>query len=102
MRDKIQKSMIFILAITIIISYGFVSFFVYNQSLGILETDVCQEAKYIEKAIEITGTQYLEELDEVDARTRITRIAQDGKVLYDSRGDESTLDNHKDRVEVKH
>ena len=52
MRDKIQKSMIFILAITIIISYGFVSFFVYNQSLGILETDVCQEAKYIEKAIE--------------------------------------------------
>lgn len=49
MRDKIQKSMIFILAITIIISYGFVSFFVYNQSLGILETDVCQEAKYIEK-----------------------------------------------------
>ena len=101
MRDKIQKSMIFILAITIIISYGFVSFFVYNQSLGILETDVCQEAKYIEKAIEITGTQYLEELDEVDARTRITRIAQDGKVLYDSRGDESTLDNHKDRVEVR-
>lgn len=101
MRDKIQKSMIFILAITIIISYGFVSFFVYNQSLGILETDVCQEAKYIEKAIEITGTQYLEELDEVDARTRITRIAQDGKVLYDSSGDESTLDNHKDRVEVR-
>ena len=101
MRDKIQKSMIFILAITIIISYGFVSFFVYNQSLGILETDVCQEAKYIEKAIEITGTQYLEELDEVDARTRITRIAQDGKVLYDSRGDESTLDNHKDREEVR-
>ena len=89
MRDKIQKSMIFILAITIIISYGFVSFF------------VCQEAKYIEKAIEITGTQYLEELDGVDARTRITRIAQDGKVLYDSRGDESTLDNHKDRVEVR-
>ena len=101
MRDKIQKSMIFILAITIIISYGFVSFFVYNQSLGILETDVCQEAKYIEKAIEITGTQYLEELDGVDVRTRITRIAQDGKVLYDSRGDESTLDNHKDRVEVR-
>ena len=101
MRDKIQKSMIFILAITIIISYGFVSFFVYNQSLSILEADVCQEAKYIEKAIEITGTQYLEELDGVDARTRITRIAQDGKVLYDSRGDESTLDNHKDRVEVR-
>ena len=101
MRDKIQKSMIFILAITIIISYGFVSFFVYSQSLSILEADVCQEAKYIEKAIEITGTQYLEELDGVDARTRITRIAQDGKVLYDSRGDESTLDNHKDRVEVR-
>ena len=47
MRDKIQKSMIFILAITIIISYGFVSFFVYNQSLSILEAYVCQEAKYI-------------------------------------------------------
>ena len=54
MRDKIQKSMIFILAITIIISYGFVSFFVYSQSLSILEADVCQEAKYIEKAIVTT------------------------------------------------
>ena len=40
MRDKIQKSMIFILAITIIISYGFDSFYVYNKSLGILEKDL--------------------------------------------------------------
>lgn len=101
MRTKIQKSMILILAVTILISYGFVSFFVYHQNLKILEADVCQEAKYIEKAIEITGTQYLDQLDDVDARTRITRIAEDGTVLYDSGGDESTLDNHKDRVEVR-
>lgn len=101
MRARIQKSMILILAVTLLISYGLVSLIVYRQSLNILKSDVRQEARYIQKAIEISGTQYLEQLDEVDVDTRVTRIGTDGNVLYDSRRDESTLDNHKDRVEVR-
>lgn len=101
MRARIQKSMILILAVTLLISYGLVSLIVYRQSLDILKSDVRQEARYIQKAIEISGTQYLEQLDEVDVDTRVTRIGTDGNVLYDSRRDESTLDNHKDRVEVR-
>ena len=101
MRARIQKSMILILTVTLLISYGLVSLIVYRQSLNILKSDVRQEARYIQKAIEISGTQYLEQLDEVDVDTRVTRIGTDGNVLYDSRRDESTLDNHKDRVEVR-
>lgn len=101
MRARIQKSMILILTVTLLISYGLVSLIVYRQSLNILKSDVRQEARYIQKAIEISETQYLEQLDEVDVDTRVTRIGTDGNVLYDSRRDESTLDNHKDRVEVR-
>lgn len=101
MRARIQKSMILILAVTLLISYGLVSFIVYRQSLNILKSDVRQEARYIHKAIDIAGVQYLDELDEVDMNTRVTRIDKEGNVLYDSRRDEKTLDNHKDRVEVR-
>ena len=40
-------------------------------------------------------------MDNVEVRTRVTRIARDGSVLYDSRRDESTLENHGNRKEVQ-
>lgn len=79
-------------------------FLYYNQSLGILETDVCQEAKYIEKAIEITGTQYLEELDEVRCKDPHHKELHKTERCFTIPGDdESTLDNTKTEWKyVKH
>lgn len=101
MRRKIQKSMILILSVTLLISYALVTVILYRQSLSILENEVKQEAHYISTAIEISGTGYLEQLDEVDVTARVTQIDEAGEVLYDSRRDESTLANHKNRREVK-
>lgn len=101
MRTKIRRSMILILTVTLLIFYGLTAIVVYRQSLGILQTDVKQEAKYIHRAIDIAGMEYLEDLDEVDFNTRVTRIGANGQVLYDSRRDETTLDNHKNRREVR-
>lgn len=101
MRARIQKSMIFVLSITLIISYLVLTLVVYKQNLSLLKQEVRQEARYIETAINISGLTYLEQLDEVDVRTRVTGISSDGTVLYDSQRDKASLDNHKERIEVK-
>lgn len=101
MRTKIQKSMVFVLSITLLISYVLMTVVVYNQNLNLLKREVRQEARYIRTAVNISGPAYLEQMDEVDVRTRVTRIDIDGTVLYDSGGDEVVLDNHGAREEVK-
>lgn len=104
MRWKIQKSMMVILAVTLVLSYAILSVILYNRNLTLLQAELQQEAKYIRTAINISGTEYLEQMDLVEVETRVTQIDTDGSVLYDSRrGDdtESTMENHAGRQEVK-
>lgn len=101
MRVRIQKTMVLILGLALLLSYGFFSFIVYYQNLSLLKSEVKQEARYIRTAVNIVGPDYLERLDNVEVNTRVTRIGADGTVLYDSGGDERLLENHKGREEVK-
>lgn len=101
MRLKIQKSMMVILAVTLVLFYVILSVILYNQNMSILRAEVRQEARYICTAVDISGTEYLEQMDNIDESTRVTRIDADGSVLYDSRRDADTLDNHRGREEVK-
>ena len=101
MRSRIQRSMVLILSITLIVFYAIFSIILYNRNLEILESEVQQEAKYIQRAIDISGTKYLAEMDAVDWGARVTCITADGEVLYDSRRDEKDLENHSEREEVR-
>ena len=101
MRRKIQRSMILVIATTLIIAYAITTLVVYRQTMDILEEEICQEADYISTAIEKTGVSYLEEMDEVRKNTRLTLIDQEGNVKYDSKEGEVVLENHKDRPEVQ-
>ena len=102
LRNKIQKSMILVIATTLMIAYAMTTVVVYRQNVGLMEEEIRQESDYICTAISIAGTSYLEEMDEVRENTRVTLIAEDGNVLYDSGDtDGSTLENHKDRPEVR-
>ena len=101
MRSRIQRSMVLILSITLIVFYAIFSIILYNRNLEILESEVKQEAKYIQRAIDISGTKYLAEMDAVDWGARVTCITADGEVLYDSRRDEKDLENHSEREEVR-
>lgn len=100
MRRKIQKSMILVIATTLLISYVLLTAVVYRQTVDIMEDEIVQEADYIRTAIDISGTRYLEEMDAVRENTRVTWIDEDGKVLYDSKRDEASLENHGNRPEV--
>lgn len=101
MKVKIRRSMVLILGITLLVSYGLLSVFFYNQNLDMLRSEIRQEARYICEAVRIAGSEYLSELDNVEVNTRVTRIDAEGTVLYDSGGDEIELENHKDREEVE-
>ena len=96
--------MMVILAVTLVLSYAILSVILYNRNLSLLQAELTQEAKYIRTAINISGTEYLEQMDMVEVETRVTQIDVDGSVLYDSRrpdGTESTTENHAGRKEVK-
>lgn len=100
LRTKIQKSMIAVIATTLVIAYAMTTFVVYQQTIRLMENEVRQEAAYIQTAIDVAGLEYLSEMDSVQENTRITLIDTEGKVLYDTKQDDVTLENHKDRPEI--
>ena len=100
MRTKIQRSMIAITFGTLLISYILLTWIMYEQSVELRKEEVNQEARYILAAVNISGSDYLKEMDEVDLRTRVTQISPEGEVLYDSGKDAETLENHGNRPEV--
>ena len=101
MRNRIQKSMIFVVTMSLLISYILVTLVIYRQALDIRRSELVQEAGYIRAAIEISGEEYFGTMDKVSKRTRVTWIDKDGKVLYDTGDDQETLANHKSRKEFK-
>lgn len=100
LRTKIQTSMIVIIAITLIITHAMTTFVVYRQTISVMEEEIRQEAAYIKAAIDVAGYEYLSEMDSASEKTRVTLIEESGEVVYDSKQDNFTLQNHKSRPEI--
>ena len=81
MRNKIQRNMVFMIVLTLLASYAFIIGIVYNQTYRIMRQDARQEAAYIKEAINLLGSQYLQEMDDVNTDTRVTQIDEEGTVL---------------------
>lgn len=96
LKNKIQNSMTLVVMTTLLIAYVITTFVVYRQTLHLMENEIHQEADYIKTAIEKTGESYLKEMDDVRRTTRVTLIARDGTVLYDSGENAIERENHKE------
>lgn len=82
------------LALAFVYAYGY-----YDSEV---KHELTREADYIKKGIENYGEEYIALVDV--GEVRITRIAKDGKVIFDSDLDDdatSVLQNHLDREEVR-
>ena len=101
MRQKIQRSMVIVIAITLGITYVLLTAIIYSRTVRLMEAEIRQEADYICKAVEISGPGYLKQLALVQESTRITWVDEEGNVLYDSVDEEGRLENHASRPEVK-
>ncbi|HWR23392.1 MAG TPA: ATP-binding protein [Feifaniaceae bacterium] len=72
----------------------------YGVLTGQLREEQRSEAAYVAAGMELSGDEaYLNRIRRVDD-TRLTLIAVDGTVLYDSSADASNMENHGDRPEV--
>lgn len=101
LKNEIQRSMMFIMIATLITVYATTTFLIYRQTTKVVEDELGQEAEYMKTAIELSGGIYLEKMDEVQENTRVTLVSKDGDVLYDSRQDDVTFENHKNRPEIR-
>lgn len=101
MRNKIQKSMMLVISVTLVATLSILITFFYFNNLNRMKAEVKQEAIYIKAALDISGRAYLEDMDEAQIQTRLTLIDINGEVLYDSKEDEYTFQNHAGREEVK-
>ena len=86
---------------TLVLFYAIMSVILYNRNLNLLKSEVKQEAEYIRTAVNISGPSYLDQMSQADERTRITQIDENGDVLYDSSSEESDMENHGAREEIK-
>ena len=101
MRNRIQKSMLVVICVTLLSACAIWMAMFYFKTLDDMKEELKQETIYIQTALEGYGSSYLEEMDAAQVDTRITLIDREGEVIYDSREDEYTLQNHGEREEVK-
>ena len=64
-----------------------------------LMNELKKEAAYISRGVEAAGTDYLDQLNNVDSR--ITYVDESGKVLYDNEADVESMENHGHRKEIR-
>ena len=99
MTSKIFRSTIFVAVVVLFCSLGIVMGVLYNHFTGVQVEQLKDEL-----SLAVTGTEQYGKtfLDNVEAdRFRVTWIDTDGTVLFDTRVDESTMENHADREEIR-
>ena len=99
MTKKIFRSILFSSLIAVILGLLMATFFTYKHFGSVQEQKLRGELRLAAAAVEECGEEYLQKL-EVD-ELRLTLIDPDGKVLYDSKVEAESMENHAERKEVK-
>ena len=97
MTKKIFQSILLVAGCVLLASLLIIMGFLYDYFGGVEENQLRDELS-LAAAVEDGGTDYLSQL--TAERCRLTWIAADGSVLYDTRTDAESLENHASRAEV--
>ena len=98
MTKKIFQSILLVAGCILLASLLIIMGFLYDYFGGVEENQLRNELSLAAAAVEDGGTDYLSRL--TADRCRLTWIAADGSVLYDTRTDAESLENHASRAEV--
>ena len=98
MTKKIFQSILLVAGAVLLASLLIIMGFLYDYFGGVEENQLRNELSLAAAAVEDGGTDYLSRL--TADRCRLTWIAADGSVLYDTRTDAESLENHASRAEV--
>mgnify|MGYP005892417093 FL=1 len=98
MTKKIFQSILLVAGCVLLASLLIIMGFLYDYFGGVEGNQLRDELSLASAAVEDGGTDYLSRL--MADRYRLTWIAADGSVLYDTRTDAESLENHASRAEV--
>lgn len=109
---RIFKNTFLVSMITVLLTYIIIVGILYEYFNNQIKTELKSEAEYIACGIDVAGEDYFTSFNkeafaspDLDTsalhKNRITWIAEDGTVLYDSSMDKKKMENHKDRDEIK-
>lgn len=99
MRKKIFRTVALTMAVIMAIAMVIVILIVNRHFITVEENRMDTEAQLAAEGVTYGGENYLKSL--APHSYRLTWIDQDGSVLYDSEADPATMENHKNRTEVK-
>ena len=99
MTKKIFRSMLLVAAVALLASLVVVVACMYRFSADAQVRQLKDGLDLAAAAVGQSGEAYLK--DVADNRCRLTWVAADGTVLYDTKTDASTLPNHADREEIQ-
>ena len=98
MTKKIFQSILIVAGCVLLASLLIIMGFLYDYFGGVEENQLRDELSLAAAAVEDGGTDYLSRL--TADRCRLTWIAADGSVLYDTKTNAESLENHASRAEV--
>ena len=104
-KRKIYWNLCLVALLTMVVSALITALLLCQDLQTQMRHSVMTEVRYLESAMEVSGEDYLAHLKsrgDGNSENRITWIAQDGTVLYDSFADSESLENHKDRRSLRH
>ena len=99
MTKKIFRSMLLVAAVALLASLVVVVACMYRFSADAQVRQLKDGLDLAAAAVGQSGEAYLK--DVADNRCRLTWVAADGTVLYDTKADAATLPNHADREEIQ-
>lgn len=98
MVNKIFNSILITSAAVLIASLVLITSFLYEYFAGIQANQLTDELTIASTGMELAGEEYLKALSYDNFR--LTWVAADGSVLFDSQADAGTMDNHLEREEI--
>lgn len=98
MTSKIFRSIIVVAGVVLSASFLLIFGVMYSYLTSQLRDELRNEAIYVAKAVEISGVDYLEQLEDSN---RITLVGEDGVVIYDTHISSKSMENHNNREEIK-
>ena len=99
MTSKIFNSILSVAVAVLMASLIIIIGVLYPYFGGVQESQLKDELSLAAEATQQLGEKYLENLD--SDRYRLTWVAHDGTVIFDSHADAAAMENHADREEIK-
>ena len=99
MTKKIFRSIVLVAAVVLLASLVVIVACMYRYSADAQERQIRDDLSLAAAGVSVDGVEYLQKV--APSRFRLTWVAADGTVLYDTKADAGQLPSHADRSEIR-